>query len=209
LSNVDGVVHAATSPFKHGADVQGTRRLLHHAAETGVRHLVYISIVGVDKKDWFYYEEKLACEQLIARSGIPFTILRATQFHDFAHRLFDELFLRLPLGFLPRNWSMQPIDTAEVADLLLDAVHRGPGGHLPEAGGPEILSYRKMADVWMDVHGRQPVIHFPFPFLMGRAFTTDHVLTPDRHLGQRTWQEWHHYRLRATGRKRRPPPKSG
>lgn len=192
LADVDTVVHAATSPFKRGADVEGTRRLLGHAAQAGVGHIVYISIVGVDKKDWFYYEDKFESEQLIAQSGIGFSILRATQFHDFIHRLLDEMFLRLPIGFLPRNWRMQPIDTGEVADLLLDVVQRGPGGHLPEVGGPEILDFGEMANVWMDVHGRRPVIRVPFPFLMGRAFTTDHVLTPQRRVGQRTWRQWVH-----------------
>lgn len=192
LANVDTVVHAATSPFKRGADVEGTRRLLNHAAQAGVGHIVYISIVGVDKKDWFYYENKLESEQLIVQSGIDFSILRTTQFHDFVHRLLDEMFLRLPVGFLPRNWRMQPIDTGEVAELLLGAVQHGPGGYLPEAGGPEILSFEEMARVWMEVHGRRPVIRVPFPFLMGRAFTTDHVLTPERRVGQRTWREWAH-----------------
>lgn len=190
LSDVDVVVHAASSPFKRGVDVEGTRCLLSHAAEARVSHLAYISIVGVDKKDWFYYEDKFKCEQLIAQSGIDFSILRATQFHDLVQVLLDEMFLRLPLGFLPRNWSMQPIDAGEVAELLLDAVRRGPGGHLPEAGGPEILSFREMADVWMEFHGRRPVIQIPFFFLMGRAITTGHVLTPERRVGRRTWREW-------------------
>lgn len=190
LADVDTVVHAATSPFKRGADVEGTRNLLHQAAEGGVSHIVYISIVGVDKKDWFYYEDKFESEQLIAHSGIEFSILRTTQFHDFVHRLLDEMFLRLPIGFLPRNWRMQPIDTGEVAELLLGAVQRGPEGHLPEAGGPEILGFEEMADVWMEAHGRRPVVRLPLPFLMGRAFTTDHVLTPDRRVGRRTWREW-------------------
>lgn len=192
LADVDTVVHAASSPFKRGADVEGTRHLLQYAAEGSVGHIVYISIVGVDKKDWFYYEDKYESEQLIAQSGIEFSILRTTQFHDFVHRLLDEMFLRLPLGFLPRNWRMQPIDTGEVANLLLDAVQRGPGGRLPEAGGPQILSFDEMADVWMEAHGRRPVVHVPFPFLMGRAFTTDHVLTPERRVGQRTWRDWVH-----------------
>ena len=190
LSDVDVVVHAASSPFKRGVDVEGTNILLKHAAQAGVDHIVYISIVGVDKQDWFYYEAKFQCEQVIAASGLGFSILRTTQFHDFVHRLLDEMFLRLPLGFLPRGWRMQPIDSAEVAGLLLDAVRQGPAGYLPEAGGPEILSFRDMADVWMEVHGRRPVIHIPFPFLMGRAFTTDHVLTPHRRVGKRTWREW-------------------
>lgn len=190
LSDVDAIVHAATSPFKRGVDLAGTRRLLDHAAAAGAAHIVYISIVGVDKKDWYYYEEKLACEALIEQSGMPYTILRATQFHDFIHRLLDEIFLRYPIGFLPYNWQFQPIDTGEVAGMLAGAVRRGPAGHLPEAGGPQILTFREMAHVWMEKHGRRLVVPIPFPFLMGRAFTTRHHLTPDRRVGKRTWREW-------------------
>jgi uncharacterized protein YbjT (DUF2867 family) len=144
----------------------------------------------VDKKDWFYYAQKFMVEQLIAQSGIGFSILRATQFHDFIHRFLDELLLRFPIGFLPHAWRFQTIDTGEVAVLLRDAVIRGPAGHLPDAGGPEILSFREMAEVWMQARGRRPIIPLPMPFLMGRSFTLGHNLAPDHRVGRRTWQEW-------------------
>ena len=183
-------MHAASSPFKRGVDVSGTRHLLAAAAHSNVRHFVFISIVGVDKKDWYYYADKRLIEQLIARSGIAFSILRTTQFHDFIHRFLDDLFLRFPIGFLPRGWRFQTIDTGEVAALLRDAVLRGPGGRLPDAGGPEILTLRHMADVWMETRGRRPIIPFPAPFLMGKAFARGHNLAPDQRVGRLTWREW-------------------
>lgn len=196
LSGVDTVVHAASDPFREGIDPQGTRHLLSAAAQAGVSHIVYISIVGVDKKDWYYYADKLLCEQLIAQSGIGFSILRTTQFHDFIHRFLSELFLRFPIGFLPHHWRFQTIDTGEVADLLCEAVARGPAGRLPDAGGPEILTFREMADVWMEAKGRRLVLPLPAPLTlgklgeMGRPFTLGHNLAPDRRVGKRTWQQW-------------------
>jgi uncharacterized protein YbjT (DUF2867 family) len=149
-----------------------------------------MSIVGVDKRDWFYYSAKRDCEELIENSGIPFSILRATQFHDFVHLMLHDMFLRFPVGFLPTGWRLQPIDAAEVAAFLLQAVQRGPAGYLEDAGGPQILTMEEMASVWMEAAGRRKVLSLPFPILMGPAFSSGHNLAPDRRVGLLTWKEW-------------------
>jgi uncharacterized protein YbjT (DUF2867 family) len=190
VRGVDTIMHTASAPFNRGLDSKGTQHILDAAGQAGVGHIVYISIVGVDKQSWFYYEEKFLCEQLITRSGIPFTILRATQFHEFVDILLKELFLRLPIGILPKGWHIQPIDGGEVAGLLVAAIEAGPSGHLADAGGPEILAFEELASVWMDTNGRRPTITLPFPFLMGRAFTTADVLAPDQRIGRITWRGW-------------------
>ena len=192
VQDVDVIVHAASFPFKRGADIKGTGYMLSAANLAGVQHIVYISIVGVDKRDWFYYKEKFACEQLIKESSIPFTILRATQFHDFANMLLKEMFLRSRIGFLPNGWRIQPIDGSEVAAILSAAVRKGPAGYLPEAGGPEVLTLEEMAETWMAVFGRRRIIKIPFPFLMGKAFGNGHNLAPDSRIGKLTWRDWVH-----------------
>jgi uncharacterized protein YbjT (DUF2867 family) len=190
VRGVDTIVHAASAPFKRGLDSKGTQRILNAASQAGISHIVYISIVGVDKKSWFYYEEKFLCEQLISKSGIPFTILRATQFHEFVDILLKEMFLRLPIGILPKGWRIQPIDSGEVAGMLAASIEAGPSGYLEDAGGPEILAFEELASIWMDANGRRPTIKLPFPFLMGRAFTTTDVLAPEHRIGQITWRDW-------------------
>ena len=190
LDGVDTLVHLASAPFARGLDVAGTRHLLQAAGLTGLRHLVYISIVGVDKGGFSYFDEKFACEQMIAGSRIPYSIQRATQFHDFAHMLLDRIFLRYPIGFLPRGWRMQPIDSAEVASLLLDAVRQGPSGRRPDAGGPEIWPFSEMARVWMQAQGTRPTVSIPFPFLMGPPYLKGYNLAPEHRVGQVTWPEW-------------------
>ena len=77
--DADVVVHLAGG--QKGDDI-ATRNLL--AACANVRHLVYISVIGADTVPLTWLRTKLSCEQAIAGSGIPFTILRAAQFHDLA-----------------------------------------------------------------------------------------------------------------------------
>jgi uncharacterized protein YbjT (DUF2867 family) len=190
VEGVDTAVHLASAPFTRGADEAGTRHLLAAAGEVGLGHLLYMSIVGVDRGEFFYFDAKLACEQAIAASHIPYTIQRATQFHDFAHMLLDQMFLRWPIGFLPRGWRMQPIDAGEVADLLLEAVRAGPGGRLPDAGGPQILAFAEMAAIWMKTVGRRRTITIPFPLLMGPPYSKGYNLAPDHRMGTITWAEW-------------------
>ena len=81
VDGVDVVLHCATQPTG-GKDVTSTQNLLAAAQRAGVGHLVYISIVGVDRIPLPYYKTKLRVEQLLAASRVGHTVLRATQFHD-------------------------------------------------------------------------------------------------------------------------------
>ena len=64
VTGIDVVVHAASSPFKHTRriDIDGTRLLLEQARVAGVAHVIYISIVGIDRIPYSYYRAKLAAE---------------------------------------------------------------------------------------------------------------------------------------------------
>jgi uncharacterized protein YbjT (DUF2867 family) len=79
LAGVDTVVHLAGGPR---GDDAATARLVAAARGAGVGHLVYISVIGADTVPVGWLRMKLAAEEAIAASGIPFTILRAAQFHD-------------------------------------------------------------------------------------------------------------------------------
>src|SRR5690348_9960290 len=84
VKGVNTLIHCASNPKDfESTDVIGTRHLLEAAKDQGVEHFIYISIVGVDKSDYPYYVAKYKAEQLIVNSGIPYTIVRATQFHNF------------------------------------------------------------------------------------------------------------------------------
>jgi uncharacterized protein YbjT (DUF2867 family) len=166
LAGIDTVLHLATSASKR--DIAQTSRLVAAAAAAGVTHLVYISIVGVDLVPYVYYRAKLACEKAIEQSGIPFTILRATQFHSFV-AMIPRAQRRLPVIF-SLNLPDQPIAVEEVANRLVELVDAGPSGHVADIGGPEQLTLRSAIDTWQAAAGtRKPVWTIPLGGGMARA----------------------------------------
>jgi uncharacterized protein YbjT (DUF2867 family) len=135
VQGMDVVVHTAGKGTWQ-VDFEGTRRLLDAARQAGVSHVVYISIVGIDKVPYAYGKAKLACEDLIQHSGIPWSILRATQFHYLIDLVLHTL-TRFPLvTLLPTDLLLQPVTEEEVAQPLRSPVrHRRPTGlHLGGAG---------------------------------------------------------------------------
>lgn len=190
VKGADVVVHAASSPVKREVDVSGTARLLDEARAAGVEHFVYISIVGIDRIGFNYYRNKLAAEQLIEASGVPWTILRATQFHDFIDRILG-LLTRWPLAFIPTNWQFQSISTGEVAEQLAMAVQKDHRGRLPDIGGPEVLRFGDMARVWLAAQGKhRPIVHLPLPGKLSAGFRQGYNTTPQNRVGKLTWAEW-------------------
>jgi uncharacterized protein YbjT (DUF2867 family) len=166
LDGVDTVLHLATSASKK--DVGQTQRLVTAALAAGVTHLVYISIVGVDIVPYVYYRAKLASEKVIENSGIPFSILRATQFHSFV-AMIPRVQRRLPVIF-SLNLPDQPIAVEEVAHRLVELVKTGPSGHVADIGGPEQLTVRSAIATWQAAAGtRKPVWTIPLGGGMARA----------------------------------------
>ena len=130
VAGVAAVVHCASDPRRPCVDVEGTRQLLEAARAAGTPHLVDVSIVGVDRVPYRYYQAKLEAERLIQASELGWTILHATQFHQLVLLVAQGL-ARLPLVPVPAATSFQPIDAGEVADPLAELAV-GP----PAAGSP-------------------------------------------------------------------------
>ena len=194
LAGADAVIHAASDPRRHAAvDVEGTRRLAGAARAAGTPHLVYVSIVGVDRIPFGYYRAKLAAERIVAESGVPHTILRATQFHALIDTMLAG-FARVPLVIpLPTTFRFQPVATAEAAGRVVRAAEAGPTGRLPDFGGPEVLTLGGMARAWQAARGlRRPVLHLPLPGALAAAFREGRNTIPDGE-GERgtvRWEEW-------------------
>ncbi len=149
FEGADTVLHLATSA---GAkDTRQTQNAVDAAKAAGVSHFVYISIVGVDVVLYPYYRSKFASEQIIEASGVPFTILRATQFHSFVAQVI-QLQRRLPV-ILSLDVPDQPIATEEVAQRLAELVEAGPSGRVADIGGPEQLRLREAIDIWQTAAG--------------------------------------------------------
>src|SRR2546422_1538792 len=159
VKGADIIVHAATGGGTRAkADVPGTRNLLAACKEAGTPHFFYISIVGIEKVPLGYYKAKLECERLIEESGVPWSNLRATQFHTLIDG-FLRMFSRVPFVLLvPKSFKFQPIETGEVADRMVSDAAKGPIGRLPDIGGAEILTFGGHAEGWQPAHGLRAAV---------------------------------------------------
>lgn len=196
---VDGVatiVHCASGSQAKGTDVPGTSHLLGAAKAAGGAHVVYISIVGIDQIPMRYYRDKLATERLIADSGLPWTTLRTTQFHELAAYLVRRL-ARLPVVPVPAGTSLQPIDSGEVADRLVQLAAGPAQGRVEDMGGPAVHTFAELVGIQLRVSGawRRPVLPVWLPGATARAFRRGAHLTPDHAVGCRTFSE--HLRARS------------
>jgi len=192
VADADVVIHAATAPRgdAEAVDVAGTERLLDAAAAAGVSNFVYVSIVGVDEIPYSYYEHKLAAERAVESSAVPFTILRATQFHEFLDDVFGAV-SRLPVWPLPTRMRLQPVAVAEVAAAVAEHATSEPHGRVPAVGGPEVRTLGELARAYRDARGlRRPVVRLPVPGAVVRGFREGDATCPDRNVGTQTWETW-------------------
>ena len=193
VQGIDAIIHCASSPFRkaHQVDVEGTGRLLETAAEAGVSHLAYISIVGIDlATSYAYYRIKLETERVVESFLVPHTILRATQFYDLvlmAMRFLD----RLPIMVVPRGFLGRPIDAGEVAGRLVDLALAGPAGRVPDIGGPEVKTLAEAARGYLRVKGsRRSIFEIPVPGKTARAFREGALVCPDQAYGKIRWEDF-------------------
>ncbi|HEY7093691.1 MAG TPA: NAD(P)H-binding protein [Ktedonobacterales bacterium] len=192
LIAVDTVIHCATDP-KHAqvADVGGTRQLL-AAARERAPHLIYPSIVGIDRSAYPYYQAKLAAEALIEQGPLPWSILRATQFHDFVAGLLQSF--GVDTGneiIIPDGMRFQSVAVREVAAQLVSFVERGPVGRDADMGGPEILTFEEMAAAYLRIRGRSATTRSAnLSGALYVAFRSGVNLTPDHTQGVVTWDVW-------------------
>ncbi|PTM94536.1 SDR family oxidoreductase [Streptomyces sp. VMFN-G11Ma] len=188
VDGVDTVVHCATT--QTGGDEKAARNLVEAARRAGVRHLVYISIVGVDEVPLGYYKAKLAVEKLIEESGIGWTVLRATQFHDLPVMIFRAL-AKLPVLLLPAGVRDQPVEVAEVAQRLAELAGQAPAGRVQDMGGPEIRTLESLARAWLKSTGRRrAILNVPLWGRTCRAVRQGGHLAPEQATGKGTFEEY-------------------
>ncbi|AUI51362.1 SDR family oxidoreductase [Arthrobacter crystallopoietes] len=184
---VDTIIHCATSNGR--GDIRSTENLIAAARKAGNPHLIYVSIVGVDSIPMSYYRAKFEAEQRVETSALPWTILRAAQFHKLVFALFAAQ-RRLPLVFAP-DLLFQPIDVRDVAAHLAELAAAGPAGRAPDIGGPEILSAEEIARLTLESLGvRRRVVPLRFPGKMFAAYKAGNNLVPGNPVGKRTFAEF-------------------
>jgi uncharacterized protein YbjT (DUF2867 family) len=205
------VVHCAGSG---SGDEAMTRNLVSAAVRAEVRHLVFISVVGADRVQvasgldrvmFGYFAAKLGAERAVAGSGLPWTTLRATQFHDLILMVARQL-ARLPVIPLPAGVRVQPVDAGEVADRLVELTLGAPAGLVPDLAGPRVYRADELLRGYLRAVGRRrPIVPAWLPGRAARAFRAGANLAPERAVGRRTWEEFLADRLRSSGPAERAP----
>lgn len=167
-----------------------TRNLLTAEKRSGVRHHVALSIVGAAQADSGYYAGKVAQERAVMALPGGWTILRATQFHEFARQMTQRAaFGPVQLAPIAR---CQPIAAAEVGEALAEIAAGEPRGLDRDLAGPREEQLTQMIRAYLAARGmRRLVIDFPLPGAMGRGMRDGAILPgPDARLGTQTFDEW-------------------
>jgi uncharacterized protein YbjT (DUF2867 family) len=192
VRGADVVVHAASRP-RH--DVAQARTLLDALRDEGRRaaatpHLVFVSIVGVDRVPLAYYRDKVAVERMVAEAGVPWTVQRATQFHDLLVMLFGVLG-RAPVLPVLAGARFQPVDVRDVAERLAALAVGAPAGRAEDLAGPQVRTMADLARAWASATGRRRVVvPVPLPGAPARAVRAGALLAPDHADGRITFEEF-------------------
>jgi len=195
VAGTEAIIHAASATTQmtkgQAIDVHGTRRLLTLARGAGVKHVVLVSIVGIDGVDYPYYRTKLAAEAVVREDIVPWTIFRATQFHTLAE-WFLSVLCRLPgLAVVPFKWQFQPVDTKDVAQRLSQVIAGGPAGRLPDFGGPQVRGFKSLARAWLDArHDKRRLVNLWLPLKGSRQVAAGGLLCPDHRDGTITFEQY-------------------
>lgn len=173
------------------------RNLAEAESAAGVRHHVALSIVGTDRTpENGYFRAKVAQEKLIEASGIPYTIIRATQFLEFLGAIADAStnanLVRLPPG------QFQPIAAEDVAAMVADVALAAPRNGIVEIAGPERAPFDEFIARYLKAVGDpREVVRDPAALYWGGR-VEEHSLVPlgEARLGRIGFDEWYR-RLRA------------
>jgi uncharacterized protein YbjT (DUF2867 family) len=188
VSGVGTIIHCATSSK---GDADATRNLVNAATGSGSPHLVQPSIVGIDlMTPWGYVKTKVEVERIVENSGLPWTILRVTQFYDYCFDNSRKL-AKIPLmAPVPAGFRVQPVDPGEVAARLVELALGEPTGRAPDMAGPEVSSWVDLFRSYLRAtHRRRWVMPVRVPG--SKAVRNGALLPPERHtVGTRTWDQF-------------------
>ncbi|MEV5237895.1 NAD(P)H-binding protein [Streptomyces cinnamoneus] len=188
LEGVETVLHLAGGSK---GDDEATRHLVRAAQRAGVEHLVYISVIGADKLPLGYFRAKLGAEQAISESGIPWTTLRAAQFHDLALTVVEKM-AKLPVVPAPGGLRWQPVDARDVAARLVELALARPAGLVPDLTGPAVYGLGDLSRGYLQARGkRRMMLPVRMPGKIGRAYRAGENLTLEgASVGGRTWEDF-------------------
>jgi uncharacterized protein YbjT (DUF2867 family) len=198
VKGVDTIVHLAGGAK---GDDQATRNLVQAATRAGVQHLVYISVIGADRVPLGWFKSKLGSERAVADSGLPWTTLRAAQFHDLVLTMLQKV-AKLPVIPVPRGLRFQPVDPDEVATRLVELTLGNPAGLVPDLAGPKVYELADLIRGYLRALGkRRMLLPVRLPGKAGRAYRAGENLSVEgADVGKRTWEDFLAERLRSADR---------
>ncbi len=166
-----------------------TKSLLAAERAAGVSHHVVLTIVGAEAAPDGYYAGKLVQERLVAGGDVPSTILRTTQFHEYAAMMYHRGHAGAHIAPAGR---VQPVAVREVAAHLVDLAEQSPAGRTTDLAGPQEESLADMVHRYAHAIGhRTPVPVVNTPGALGRALRSGALLPgPEALRGTQTFTEW-------------------
>jgi uncharacterized protein YbjT (DUF2867 family) len=211
VKGADVILHCAGT---NKDDEVKAANLVAAAKRAGGPHVVYISVVGadrvpvvsgVDRAMFGYFASKLGAERVVAESGLPWTTLRATQFHDLMLTTAQGM-AKMPVIPVPSKFRFQPVDTAEVADRLVELALGEPAGLVADIAGPRVYEMRELIRGYLRAAGKHRLlVPLRLPGKAARAFRQGANLAQDGALGRRTWEDFLAERVSGTVRRLAEP----
>jgi uncharacterized protein YbjT (DUF2867 family) len=183
LTGADVVVDVSNSPSFDDDPVmefftKSTTNLVAATKSAGVGHYVAVSIVGCDElPESGYLRAKVAQEKLIEEAGIPYSIIRATQFAEFTEAITASLTVgdevRVPDALI------QPVATGDLADEVARVAEGKPLGGIENIGGPEKISFERLAREALARQGEAKVVIVdPQAAYFGTPLSMNSLVTP-------------------------------
>jgi uncharacterized protein YbjT (DUF2867 family) len=196
MAGAQVVIDLANSPsFEDRAVLEffetSERNLLPAEAAAGVRHHVALSIVGTDRSDNGYFRAKVAQEKLIKASGIPYTIIRSTQFLEFLGGIADSSADGNIVKISSRG-LFQPIAADDVAAIVADVALAAPRNGIVEIAGPERAPFNEIVARYLKAVGdpRKVVGDPEARYWGGRVEKYSLVPLGEARLGRIGFDEW-------------------
>jgi uncharacterized protein YbjT (DUF2867 family) len=188
VAGVETVLHLAGGTK---GDDKATQNLVRAAARAGVQHIVHISVIGANTMPLGWFQLQLRAEQAVTESGIPWTMLRAAQFHDLVLKIAEKLGT-MPVIPAPGGVGLQPVDSREVAARLAELAMGRPAGHVPDLAGPTVYPIKDLVGGYLQARGkRRMMVPIGLPGKVGKAYRAGANLSLDgAEFGKRTWEEF-------------------
>lgn len=188
VAGVETVLHLAGGTK---GDDKATQNLVRAAAKAGVQHIVYISVVGANTMPLGWFTIQVRAEQAVTDSGIPWTMLRAAQFHDLVLNVAEKM-ARMPVIPIPGGVRLQPVDSREVAARLVELALGRPAGRVTDLVGPTVYDMKDLVGGYLQARGkRRMMLPIRMPGKAGTAYRAGANLSLDgADVGTRTWEQF-------------------